>query len=209
MKVLMINGSTRKEGSTRAVLGIMEEILKGQGLGTEIFWVGNQPVRDCTGCRTCRKTRNNTCVFDDDDVNELIGKCQQADGFVFGTPVYYSSPTGALLSVLDRVYYAAGDVLRGKPGCSLAVARRGGTTLALQVLNQYFLYNEMPLVSGSYWAMAHGTSPEEVVRDIEGIQVISNMARNLAYTMKALKAAQETGLEKPRNEYGARTNFIR
>ena len=114
-----------------------------------------------------------------------------------------------MLSVLDRVYYAAGDVLRGKPGCSLAVARRGGTTLALQVLNQYFLYNEMPLVSGSYWAMAHGTSPEEVVRDIEGIQVISNMARNLAYTMKALKAAQETGLEKPRNEYGARTNFIR
>lgn len=209
MKILMINGSTRKEGSTRAVLGLMEGILKSQGLDTEILWVGNQPIRDCTGCRTCRRTLDNTCVFDDDFINALIRKCQEADGFVFGTPVYYSSPTGALLSVLDRVYYAAGEVLRGKPGCSLAIARRGGTTLALQVLNQYFLYNEMPLVSGSYWAMVHGAGPEEVMKDQEGIQVVSNMARNLAYTVKALKAAQEAGLEKPRNEYGARTNFIR
>lgn len=209
MKVLLINGSTRKEGSTNALLGLMDGILTAQGLETEIFWVGNQPIRDCTGCRTCRKTRDNTCVFDDDYINDLIQKCREADGFVFGTPVYYSAPSGALLSVLNRVYYAGGEVLRGKPGCSLAVARRGGTTLALQELNQRFLYNEMPLVSGSYWAMAHGTSPEEVMRDAEGIQVISNMARNLAYTMKALRAAQETGLEKPRNEYGARTNFIR
>ncbi len=134
----------------------MEELLQAQGLETEIYWVGNQPIRDCTGCRACRKTRDNTCVFKDDDINLLIKKAEAADGFVFGTPVYYSHPTGALLSVLDRVFYAGGDVLRGKPGCSFAIARRGSTTLALQVINQYFLYNEMPLASGSYWAMLHG-----------------------------------------------------
>ncbi len=209
MKVLMINGSTREKGSTRAVLGLMEGILQAQGIETEVFWVGNKPIRDCTGCKGCRKTRNNTCVFTDDFINGLIGKCQAADGFVFGTPVYYSHPSGALLSVLDRVYYAGGEVLRGKPGCSFAIARRGGTTLALQVVNQYFLYNEMPLVSGSYWAMAHGTGPEEVMRDAEGIQTISNMARNLAHLMQSLQAAREAGVQKPQNEYGARTSFIR
>ncbi len=209
MKVLLINGSTRQQGCTRTLLDLVDGILTDQGLETEIFWVGNKPIRDCTGCQTCRKTRNNTCVFDDDYINELIRKCEAADGFVFGTPVYYSAPSGALLSVLDRVYYAGGNVLRGKPGCSLAVARRGGTSLALQVLNQYFLYNEMPLISGSYWSMVHGVKPEQVLEDIEGIQVISNMARNLAYTLKALKTAVEAGLEKPQNEYGARTNFIR
>ncbi|NLG56824.1 MAG: flavodoxin family protein [Clostridiales bacterium] len=209
MKVLLINGSTRQQGCTRTLLDLVDGILTDQGLETEIFWVGNKPIRDCTGCQTCRKTRNNTCVFDDDYINELIRKCEAADGFVFGTPVYYSAPSGALLSVLDRVYYAGGNVLRGKPGCSLAVARRGGTSLALQVLNQYFLYNEMPLISGSYWSMVHGVKPEQVLEDIEGIQVISNMARNLAYTLKTLKTAVEAGLEKPQNEYGARTNFIR
>ncbi len=209
MKVLMLNGSTRKNGNTRAVLDQMVEILSAQGLETEIFWVGNEPIRDCTGCGTCKKTRNNTCVFKDDYINDLIAKCQAADGFVFGTPVYYSHPSGALLSVLNRMYYAGGNVLRGKPGCSFAVARRGGTSLALQVLNQYFLYNEMPLVSGSYWAMLHGARPEEVFQDVEGMQTIRNMTRNLAHVMKSLKLAGENGLEKPENEYGARTNFIR
>ena len=209
MKVLMINGSTRKNGSTRAALGIMEELLQAQGLETEIYWVGNQPIRDCTGCRACRKTRDNTCIFKDDDINLLIKKAEAADGFVFGTPVYYSHPTGALLSVLDRVFYAGGDVLRGKPGCSFAIARRGGTTLALQVINQYFLYNEMPLASGSYWAMLHGVGPEEILQDTEGLQTIRNMTRNLAHLMHSLKAAEAAGIKKPQNEYGARTSFIR
>lgn len=209
MKVLLINGSTRKNGNTSAVIGEMVGILQAQGLETEVFWVGNGPIRDCTGCGTCKKNKDNACVFKDDYINDLIAKCQEADGFVFGTPVYYSHPSGALLSALNRVYYAAGNVLRGKPGCSFAIARRGGASLALQVLNQYFLYNEMPLVSGSYWAMLHGARPEEVLQDAEGIQTIQNMTRNLIHVMKSLKSARDNGLEKPQNEYGARTNFIR
>ena len=209
MKVLMINGSTHKNGSTRYLLGVMSEILQAQGMETEIFWVGNDPIRDCTGCGTCKRTKDDSCVFKDDYINELIGKCREADGFVFGTPVYYSHPSGALLSVLNRVFYSAGNALRGKPGCSFAIARRAGTTLALPVLNQYFLYNEMPLASGSYWAMVHGAKAEDLPKDEEGMQTIRNMTRNLAHLMKSLKIAKENGLEKPANEYGARTNFIR
>ncbi len=209
MKVLMINGSTRQNGNTNAVLGVIEGILHAEDIDTEVFWVGNEPIRDCTGCGSCKRTLDDSCIFKDDYINELIGKAREADGFVFGSPVYYSHPTGALLSVLNRVYYSASNVLRGKPGCSFIIARRAGTSLALQVLNQYFLYNEMPLVSGSYWAMLHGAKPEEVFQDEEGMQTIRNMSRNLAHVMKSLKIARESGLVKPKNEYGARTSFIR
>ncbi|MGI6687304.1 MAG: flavodoxin family protein [Christensenellales bacterium] len=119
MKVLLINGSARKNGNTNAVIGEMAGILQAQGLETEVFWVGNGPIRDCTGCGTCKKNKDNACVFKDDYINDLIAKCQEADGFVFGTPVYYSHPSGALLSVLNRVYYAAGNVLRASPAAPL------------------------------------------------------------------------------------------
>lgn len=209
MKILLLNGSTREKGSTRAALDHMASLLNREGLETEIIWVGNKPVRDCTGCRKCRETRDNTCVFKDDAVNALIAKADEADGFVFGTPVYFSHPSGALLSVLDRMFYAGAAVMRGKPGCSVAIARRGGCSLTLQTLNQYFLFNEMPLAAGSYWAMAHGTGPDQVPQDTEGMQTLANLARNLAYLVKSLDAAGRAGLAKPANEYGARTNFIR
>ncbi len=157
MKVLMINGSTRKNGSTRAALGIMEELLQAQGLETEIYWVGNQPIRDCTGCRACRKTRDNTCVFKDDDINLLIKKAEAADGFVFGTPVYYSSSSSSSPHPTKRPAVGPGPRFLRQGRCAPGQARlllrhcqAGQHHPGAGDQRQYFLYNEMPLASGSY-----------------------------------------------------------
>lgn len=209
MKILLVNGSPRKNGTTRAALEVVMDILREQGMETDYMWIGNKPVQDCTACGVCRQRKDNRCSMDPDIVNVLLQKAGDADGFVFATPVHFSHPTGSLLSVLDRMFYAGAALLRGKPGCALAVTRRAGATAALQVMNMYFTYNEMPLASGSYWAMAHGRGPEDIAKDLEGLQTIRNLARNLAYLVKGLQAARDAGLEKPENEYGARTHFIR
>lgn len=209
MRILLVNGSPRKNGTTRAALEVVMETLREQGMETDYMWIGNKPVQDCTACGVCRKKKDNRCAMDPDIVNVLLQKAAEADGYVFGTPVHYAHPTGSLLSILDRMFYAGGDLMRGKPGCSLAVTRRAGATASLQVMNMYFTYNEMQLVSGTYWAMVHGREPEDIRQDLEGLQTVQNMARNLAHQVKAARLAEEAGLQKPRNEYGARTHFIR
>ena len=206
MKVLMLNGSSREHGNTYAALLEIGRQLEKEGIGYEIFQLGGKPVRDCIGCGKCTE---NGCVFTDDAVNEFVAKAKEADGFVFGTPVYYAHPSGRILSFLDRAFYSSGRVFKFKPGASVAVARRGGTTASFDCLNKYFGISQMPVAGSTYWNNVHGAVPGEASMDAEGLQVMRNLARNLAWMMKCFEAGKNSGVALPETETGARTNFIR
>ena len=178
MNILLLNGSSRPNGCTYTALREVADTLEAGGAETEILFLGSGPIRDCTACRTCQKTPGR-CVFDDDIVNRIIEKARAADGFVFGTPVYYAHPSGRVLSVLDRVFYAGNAAFAHKPGAAIASARRAGTTASVDVLNKYITISQMPMVSSTYWNMVHGNTPEEVRQDAEGMQTMRNLARNL------------------------------
>lgn len=152
MKVLMLNGSSRPHGCTDAALQAVAGALAEADIQSEILWLGNDPVRDCTACGACAKAPGR-CVFDDDIVNRIIEKAAQADGFVFGSPVYYAHPSGRILSVLDRVFYAGKDAFVHKPAAAVVSARRAGTVASVDVLNKYFTISQMPVVSSTYWNM--------------------------------------------------------
>ena len=207
MKVLLVNGSPRAKGCTYTALTEVAKALEADGIETEIFQVGAKPVRDCIACMKCRELKR--CVFDDDVANALIEKAKSADGFVFGSPVYYAHPSGILLSVLDRAFYAGGYAFAGKPGASVVSARRGGTAASFDVVNKYFGICQMPVVSSSYWNMVYGKTPDEVRQDEEGMQTMRNLARNMAYMLKCIAAGREKGILPPENNVSVRTNFIR
>ena len=207
MKVLLVNGSPRAKGCTYTALTEVAKALESDGIETEIFQVGAKPVRDCIACLKCRELKR--CVFDDDVANALIEKAKSADGFVFGSPVYYAHPSGILLSVLDRAFYAGGYAFAGKPGASVVSARRGGTAASFDVVNKYFGICQMPVVSSSYWNMVYGKTPDEVRQDEEGMQTMRNLARNMAYMLKCIAAGREKGILPPENNVSVRTNFIR
>lgn len=210
MKVLLINGSANKDGCTNRALQEIANTLAEEGIDSEIFQIGAEPIRDCIGCLQCAKTlKNNTCVFGDDVVNSLIAKAKECDGFVFGTPVYYAHPSGRILALLDRVFYAGSRVFKHKPAFAVASARRAGTTASLDVLNKYFTFAQMPIASSSYWSMVHGNTKEQVEQDLEGLQTMRNGARNLAWLIKCIEKGREHGIDIPKNESGTRTNFIR
>lgn len=209
MKVLLLNGSPHEHGCTDTALKIVAETLNTHDIIPEIVWLGAGPQLDCMACFTCRRLKNNRCVFKDDIVNSLIEKAESADGFVFGSPVYYAHPSGRLLSVLDRVFFAGSRAFTGKPGAAIASARRAGTTATLDVINKYFTIAQMPVVSSSYWNMVHGTTPDEVMQDKEGLQTLRNLAHRMAELMQALAAAKAAGLPPLPTESGAHTNFIR
>ena len=204
MKALLINGSPHEHGCTDTALREVAKTLSECGVEPEILWLGSGPVRDCIACHACRKAKK--CAFNDDIVNEIIAKAAECDGFVFGTPVYYAHPSGRVLSVLDRVFFAGSKAFAHKPGAAVASARRGGTTASLDVLNKYFTIAQMPVVSSSYWNMVHGNSPEEVLQDAEGLQTMRNLGRNMAWLMQCIA---RSGLPAPETERGAWTNFIR
>lgn len=208
MKVLLINGSLHTEGSTKAALGIVAKTLEEQGIETEIFDIGGAPVRDCMACMACRKL-DGKCAFDDDAVNRILDKARDCDGFVFGTPVYYAHPSGRILSVLDRVFYAGSGSFAHKPGASVAVARRGGTTASLDVLNKYFSLAQMPVVSSTYWNIIHGAKAEDIYEDKEGVQTMKNLANNMAWLLKSIDVAKNLGIEPPVADKSNRTNFVR
>lgn len=208
MKVLLINGSANKNGCTFTALSEIAGVLEQEGIEAEIIQVGGNPVRDCIGCGGCAKN-GGKCVFDDDIVNELIEKAKGADGFVFGTPVYYAHPSGRILSVLDRAFYAGSSAFAHKPGAAIASARRAGTTASIDVLNKYFTINQMPMVSSTYWNMVHGSCAEDVKQDLEGLQTMRNLGRNMAWMLKCIQAGKEQGVEAPTAERSSRTNFIR
>ena len=204
MKVLLLNGSPHERGCTYTALAEVEKTLQECGVETEILWLGNGPVQDCIGCHSCHRT--GACVFQDDIVSVVQEKAQTADGFVFGTPVYYAHPSGRILSILDRVFFARGKYFSHKPAASVVSARRGGTTASFDVMNKYFTISEMPVVSSSYWNMVHGNKPEDVLQDAEGLQTMRNLARNMAWLLKCI---EKSGLPAPETERGAFTNFIR
>ena len=207
MKVLLINGSSRKE-CTYTALSKVAESLNEEGIDTEIINIGGTPIRDCIGCGMCAKNGNSRCVFNDDIVNEIIEKAEESDGFIFGTPVYYAHPTGRILSVLDRAFYAGKKAFAFKPGASIISARRGGTVASFDVLNKYFTINQMPIVSSTYWNNVHGNNKEEVVQDIEGMQTMYNLGKNMAWLLKCIESGKKNNINTPENKM-VKTNFIR
>lgn len=208
MKVLLVNGSARVHGNTATALQQIAQTLETEGIDTQIFQLGAGAYRDCIACNRCSGLDGH-CVFDDDPVNEFLNLAAQADGFVFGTPVYYAHPSGRILSFLDRAFYAGGAAFAHKPGASIAVARRAGTCSSVDVLNKYFTINSMPVVSSTYWNMVHGNKPADVLQDEEGLRTMRNIGRAMADMVKAYAAARDAGIELHAPERGAMTNFIR
>ena len=206
MKVLMLNGSAKPQGNTYRALYEVGEQLKKEGIDYEIFQIGAAPLRDCIGCGQCTEKG---CVFDDDKVNEFVAKAKEADGLVFGTPVYYAHPSGRVQSFLDRVFYSSGRAFAFKPGSSVAVARRGGTSASFDVMNKYFGISQMPVAGSTYWNLVHGRVPGEAELDAEGMQTMRNLAKNLAWMLKCFEAGKAAGVALPDTERGNQTNFIR
>lgn len=193
MKVLLFNGSRREKGCTYTALTLIAKELEKAGIHTEIIYVGLNAVNGKL----------------DDLVKEAAAKAKEADGFVFGSPVYYASPTGEIQVFLDRFAGVAGADLRHKPAAAIASARRAGTSTTLDVLNKYLMYNEMPVVSSNYWNMVHGNTPEEVLQDKEGVQIMETLGKNMAWLLKCLEAGKKAGVEEPAKPAKVMTNFIR
>lgn len=207
MKVLLVNGSPKAKGNTARALAEIAGELERQGIESEVFKLGAQPIRDCIGCGQCAKLGGG-CTFDDDVVNDLIAKAAEADGFVFGSPVYYAHPSGRILSALDRAFYAGGAAFAHKPGAAVAVARRGGTSTTFDVLNKYFTINQMPVVASTYWNNAFGAAPGESEQDAEGMATMRNIGKNMAWLLRCIEVGRAQGIEAPVADR-AKTNFIR
>ena len=188
MKVLMLNGSPKANGNTYTALLEIGKQLNKENIEYEIVQIGGAPMRDCIGCGRCTE---NGCIFSDGGVNEFIAKAKEADGFVFGTPVYYAHPSGRILSFLDRVFYSGGRAFKFKPAASVAVARRAGTTASFDCLNKYFGISQMPVAGATYWNNVHGAVPGEVSFDEEGMRTMRNLARNLASHPRGLVTGRE------------------
>lgn len=206
MKVLLINGSPNEKGCTYTALSEVAKTLNGCGIETEIAHIGNKPIRGCIGCGGC--AGKGRCVFQDDITNEMIAKMEEADGLIIGSPVYFASPNGNLISMLDRFFYAGGCFAH-KPAAAVASARRAGTTVTLDDLNKYFTIRQMPVVASTYWNMVHGSKPEDVLQDAEGLQTMHNLGQNMAWLLKCIEAGKKNGIDLPVAESGNRTNFIR
>ena len=207
MKALLINGSPNAHGCTFTALGEVEKSLRQEGIETEIFQLGKEPLRGCLGCGACKKSGR--CAFSDGNVNQALDILKGCQALVVGSPVYYASPNGALIAFLDRLFYAGG-LDDHKVGAAVVSARRAGTTAALDVLNKYFLISGMPIAPSQYWNMVHGNTPQEVLEDLEGLQVMRVLGRNIAYLMKCMRAGRDAGILPPAPEQKReRTNFIR
>ena len=201
MKVVLVNGSPHAAGNTARALEEVASAVRADGGEAEIVQIGTKPVRGCVACGACRE--RGRCAFDDDVANAILGKLLTADAVVLGTPVYYAQPNGALLAVMQRVFYAAAGRLRGKPAASVAVCRRGGASAAFQTLNMFFGILGMPVAGSQYWNIAYGAAPGEVVRDAEGLQTMRLLGHNLVWMSKGLSKGV------PQPEPYERTNFIR
>ena len=208
MKVLLINGSPKANGCTYTALCEVSKELENEKIQTEIFHVGNKPIGGCIACGSCSRTNSGKCVFNDDTVNIALEKAKDVDAFVFGSPVHYAGASGLITSFLDRFFYA-GDGFQYKPGAAIVSCRRGGATAAFEQLNKYFTISNMPIVSSQYWNMVHGSTPEEVKQDLEGMQTMRTLGKNMAWLLKSIQAGKEAGVTLPEKEPRAITNFIR
>jgi multimeric flavodoxin WrbA len=210
MKVLLVNGSPHEKRCTYTALTEVAETLQKEGIDTEIFWVGNKALNGCIACKVCVTKKK--CVFDD-RVNEFLDIAENYDGFIFGSPVHFGAASGAITSFMDRVFFA--DLSGGrqsfylKPAACVISARRAGTTATYDQLNKYFGLMQMPIVSSQYWNMVHGASAEQVKEDLEGMQIMRTLGRNMAFFLKCKDAGIKNGVEMPERESGVSTNFIR
>lgn len=206
MKIMLVNGSPHVHGCTDAALQEIARVLEAEGAGCEIFWIGNQPIGGCMGCGQCRTLGK--CVMED-SVNVFLDKARDYDGFVFGSPVHYAGISGAMTSFMDRVFYAGSSQFYLKPGASIVSARRAGTTAALDQMNKYMTISQMPVISSCYWNMVHGSKPEEIRQDEEGLQVMRTLAHNMLYFLRCKEAGRRLGVSLPEREPRVFTNFVR
>lgn len=210
MKVILVNGSPHAKGCTYTALREIAQTLETEGIASEIFHLGTEPLAGCTACGHCRREKR--CIFDD-RVNEFLALAADADGFVFGSPVHYAGASGAMTSFMDRTFYtdrcAGGGAFALKPGAVVVSARRAGTTAAIDQLTKYLTISEMPVISSRYWNMVHGNTPDEVRQDLEGMQVMRILARNMAWFLRCKEAAAHAGVPLPAQEPITPTNFIR
>lgn len=208
MKVLLFNGSPHKEGATFTALTEISRELNLHGIETDIIQIGAEGFRGCRACRGCKG--KNQCVFGDDGLNAILSACEKADGYVFGSPVYYASANGTLVSFMDRLFYCGSNALAHKPAAAVACARRGGTTATLDVINKYFTINQMPIVSSTYWNIVHSNGgAAEVVQDLEGMQTMRNIGKNMAWLLECIDLGKKNGIHPPEAERCNITNFIR
>ena len=209
MKVLLVNGSPHERGCTYTALEEVAKALNAEGIATELFQIGIKPLSGCIACRKCRELGR--CVFND-KVNEFLDIAKDADGFLFGSPVHFASAGGAITSFMDRVFFA--DLNSGKqrfylkPAAAVVSARRAGTTATFDQLNKYFTIMEMPVISSRYWNMVHGAKPEDVQKDLEGLQTMRILGRNMAWFLKCKEAGIKAGVPLPQREEVVFTNFI-
>ena len=205
MKVLIINGSPRKNGNTSLAVEELDKVFKAEGIDTEIIQIGGMDIRGCTGCASCKK--NGKCVFDD-IVNDVAKKFDSADGLIVASPVYYASANGTVVSFMDRLFYSTLFDKTMKVGASVAVARRGGCSATFDQLNKYFTIAGMPIASSQYWNSVHGREKGEAAQDAEGMQTMRTLARNMSFLMKSIALGKEKyGL--PEKESWQPTHFIR
>ncbi|MDO5112420.1 MAG: flavodoxin family protein [Clostridia bacterium] len=209
MKVLLFNGSANEKGCTYTALSEVAGALEKEGIETEIVQLGKACFHTCTGCGYCGTQSPGRCVFDDDPVNAILEKAEAADAYIFGSPVHFAAASGAITTFLSRFFYAGGQMHAYKPGGVVLSCRRGGATAAWEQLNKYFGIRSMPIVSSQYWNMVHGNTPDEVKQDLEGMQTMRTLGRNMAWMLKSLEAGKAAGIERPKPEKGVQTNFIR
>lgn len=206
MKVLLVNGSPHLEGCTYTALRAVADTLEAEGITTEIFQLGTQPVPGCIACNFCKK--NGRCYMDD-VVNVFIEKAKDCDGFVFGSPVHFAGAGGTITSFMDRAFYSNRGLLAAKPAAAIASCRRGGSSTTFDQLNKYFTINCMPIVSSQYWNQVHGNTPEEVLQDQEGMQTMRTLGQHMAWLLACIDAGLAAGIQAPQRETEIKTNFIR
>lgn len=205
MRVLVLNGSPRLQCTDRALREI-ENTLAQNGIDTVRFDLGPGPVTGCTACGGCKKTGR--CVMDD-LCNRIVDEMRRCDGFIVGSPVYYASPNGTLIALMDRLFYSGASAFAHKPAAAIVSARRAGTTASLEVLTKYFTISQMPVVSSTYWPMVHGSTAADVEQDREGLQIMRNLGKNMAWLLKCIQSGWAHGIPAPMPDKGERTNFIR
>ena len=207
MKVLLINGSPRKDGNTATALAEVAKQLAKEGIESEVVWIGNKPIRGCAACGRCAANGLGRCVFDDDVCNRISEKFADVNALIIGSPVYYGQPNGALLSVIQRAFYSNGANISGKPAASIAVCRRGGATAAFESMNMPFQMMNMPVVTSQYWNIVYGRTPGEAAMDKEGMQTMQTLARNMAWLLKSTNGEKAPG--RPTDEPWDAMHFIR
>jgi multimeric flavodoxin WrbA len=207
MNVLLLNGSPHEKGCTYTALAEVAGRLEARGITARFLHIGHKAVHGCTACRVCVKT--GLCVFADDPVNECVSLLKEADGFVVGSPIYYSGPNGVLCSFLDRVFFNKAKPYAYKPAACVLSCRRGGGTAAFDRLNKYFSISQMPIVSSQYWNIVHGNTPDEVRQDEEGLQIMRTLGDNMAWLLQCLEKTKESVPRPAPEETKKWTNFIR